>query len=216
MKRYIHNLLHYFKYLRQYFIYSIFNRYFYFDGTKIRYSKAFYNSVDSERVIEIPIAKYYLEKYGKNEVLEVGNVLSYYFNFPHDIIDKYEIADGVINEDIAEFKFNKKYNLIISISTLEHVGFDEPIKEYGKVDKSIKNLLKALKPGGKILITMPCGYNPEVDKIVEANPYNFKMTFYKRNALNVWKITDKQNALSSKYGSKYNAANSLVVIEISN
>jgi len=48
-------LLRYFKFLRQYFIYSIFNRYFYFDGTKIRYSKAFYNSVDNERVIEIPI-----------------------------------------------------------------------------------------------------------------------------------------------------------------
>jgi len=63
---------------------------------------------------------------------------------------------------------------------------------------------------------MPCGYNPEVDKIAENNQYNFKLTFYKRNALNVWKITDKQNALSSKYGSKYNAANSLVVIEISN
>jgi len=51
-------------------------------------------------------------------------VLSHYFAVKHDIVDKYEIAPSVVNEDLVNFKPGKKYDLIVSISTLEHVGWD--------------------------------------------------------------------------------------------
>jgi len=66
-----------------------------------------------------------VRKYRGKNILEIGNVLSRHIKLEHDILDKYETAKGVINEDIVDFKSEKKYDLIISISTLEHVGWDE-------------------------------------------------------------------------------------------
>jgi hypothetical protein len=75
-------------------------------------------------MIEVPIIYEMVkeaEAYGQ-KVLEVGNVLSHYFHVNHDIVYKYEKAKGVINEDVINFRLPKKYDLIISISTLEHMG----------------------------------------------------------------------------------------------
>jgi hypothetical protein len=44
-----------------------------------------------------------VNKYVGRNVLEVGNVLSHYFPVHHDVLDKYEKAKGVINEDVVEF-----------------------------------------------------------------------------------------------------------------
>ena len=52
-----------------------------------------------------------------------------YYKFEHDIVDKYEKKKGIINQDIVDYKPDKKYDLIISISTLEHVGWDETPRE---------------------------------------------------------------------------------------
>jgi hypothetical protein len=38
------------------------------------------------------------------------------------VLDKYEQAPGVINEDVVSFSPPQKYDLIVSVSTLEHVG----------------------------------------------------------------------------------------------
>ena len=45
-------------------------------------------------------------------------MLSYYFQVSHDILDKYEIVEGIINEDVVDYKSSKKYDLIISVLTL--------------------------------------------------------------------------------------------------
>jgi hypothetical protein len=55
-------------------------------------------------------------------------VLSYYFKVDHDILDKYEIIDGVINEDVVDFNPLKRYDLIISILSLPSVGWYEDIE----------------------------------------------------------------------------------------
>ena len=61
-------------------------------------------------------------------IFEVGSVLSHYFPINHDVLDKYEKGHGVINQDVVDFKPHNKYDLIVSISTLEHVGFDDNTK----------------------------------------------------------------------------------------
>jgi hypothetical protein len=68
-----------------------------------------------------------VKRYKERNILEIGNVLSHYFPVNHDIVDKYEKADGVINQDVVHFYSPKKYDLIVSVSTLEHVGWDEDL-----------------------------------------------------------------------------------------
>src|SRR6266516_2600109 len=75
-----------------------------------------------ERAVEIPLVMDMVRKYQGKNILEVGNVLSHHVRFEHDTLDKYEIAEGVTNADIVDFTSEKKYDLIVSISTLEHVG----------------------------------------------------------------------------------------------
>ncbi|WP_393972112.1 hypothetical protein OXIME_000719 [Oxyplasma meridianum] len=205
----------YFSYIRQYFRYTFIHRTFLFHNEKLKYSKKLYNSIDSERVVEIPIVKSYLKKFltSEGKCLEVGNVLNHYFYFNHDIIDKYEVGNGIRNEDIALVKFEKCYDLIISISTLEHVGFDEPIKEHGKIRKAIDNLINALCEKGKMIITVPVKYNPEIDELLQSNPYNFKITFLKRDKFNIWSETNENWSSLNAYGSKFPYANAIAVIE---
>ena len=73
-------------------------------------------------------------------MLEVGNVLSHYQRVCHDIVDKYEAREGVINEDVVSFDPGRRYALIVSISTLEHVGWDENPRETDKVSRALDNL----------------------------------------------------------------------------
>ena len=79
----------------------------------------------NERSIEVPIVMEIVNQNKGKRILEIGNVLSNYYKVSHDIVDKYEKAPNVINQDVVDFKTNEKYDLIVSISTLEHVGWDE-------------------------------------------------------------------------------------------
>lgn len=121
----------------------------------------------NERCIEIPIIKKIIEKNSAKKILELGNVLSHYMQVNHDVLDKYEKGEGVINKDVVNFKSDKKYDLIIAISTLEHVGWDEKNQDYKKVIKAVGNLKALLKRNGKIIITHPLGYNFYMDEFIK-------------------------------------------------
>jgi len=196
--------------------YVIFNRYFKVDEKKYRYFINIYNAVVGERVVEIPFAIDFLKKnkYEEKRVLEVGNVLSHYFKFKHEIIDKYEKESFVDNVDIVDFNPNKKYDIIISISTIEHIGFDEPIKEVGKSEKAIKKIIDLLDDKGIALITVPLKYNAEIDSIVKNNKIEFSKKYFlmRYSKYNLWKQTNIEEAMKCVYGSKYPAANSIAFL----
>ena len=93
----------------------------------------------NERTVAVPIWNLVRRFEEQNKkILEVGNVLSYYFKVNHDILDKYEIMDGVINEDVVDFRPSKQYDLIVSIVTLEHVGWSESSKEPAKIIRAFE------------------------------------------------------------------------------
>ena len=190
--------------------YLMFNKFFILDGKKYHYFINIYNSVVTERVVEIPFAKEFLSKNRGKSILEIGNVLSHYFSINHEIVDKYETNHRIINVDIIDFSTEKKYDLIISISTIEHVGFDEPHKDKGKSKKAILKIIDLLNSNGTAIITVPLGYNPEIDSIILSNEVSFtKKYFLKRVSIwNLWKETTMVDALKYKYGQKYPAANS--------
>jgi|SRR5665213_22877 len=136
--------------------------------------------LDNERAVEIGLARSFLRNRA-GDTLEVGNVLSTYLNFPHDVVDKYEQGPGVLNEDIVTYSPAKKYDTIVTLSTLEHVGWDEQPKDPAKLATAIKQLKSLLKPGGAMLVTMPLGYNPNVDQMIREHRLDLsELRFLKR------------------------------------
>ncbi|WP_449419482.1 hypothetical protein [Phormidium nigroviride] len=148
---------------------------FVFQGKELSYNRIQFNN-PSERAVEVAIAFDFLANLdSKKRILEVGNVLSHYENTLSDylgiksreIIDKYEIDIGVDNQDLISFLSPEKYNAIVSISTVEHIGQGaEPSGNYGQAVesrdleeplKAIAKIYDLLAVGGKALITVPFG-----------------------------------------------------------
>lgn len=129
----------------------------------------------NERAVEVPIVWQAVKTAITNNktILELGNVLPHYFQTHHDVIDKYELAEGVINQDIVSFSPKKKYDLIVGISTLEHIGWDEPKKEKSKIPKTLKKLRSLLKKNGQAILTFPLGHNAYLDDLAYSHKLDF-------------------------------------------
>ncbi|MGH2509757.1 MAG: hypothetical protein ACRDHZ_20445 [Ktedonobacteraceae bacterium] len=145
-------------------------------GTKIlTYNRISFNN-RSERAIEVPLALEFLAQYQSSErILEVGNVLQHYEHLmqkrftspPRRVIDKFEIGRDVENIDLMDMDPERKFQAIIAISTVEHVGqFCTPTGEFGELDskvdleaplKAIAKVYDLLEVGGRALLTVPFG-----------------------------------------------------------
>ena len=167
----------------------------------------------NERSVEIPIIWNIVKNNTGKMILEVGNVLSHYFKIDHDIVDKYEIRDHVINEDIVDFYAPEKYDLIVSISTLEHVGWDEHPRESMKILRAFDNLIRCLAPGGKIIATLPLGFNLEMDQLLKDNQLPLSEAFYLKRIStdNHWIQVRWEDIEGARYGDPFHCANALVI-----
>jgi hypothetical protein len=159
---------------------------FIFNGQELEYFRHNYNIAwDNERTVEVAIASTFLKSLDKkSKVLEVGNVLENYgtFHKVHDVLDKYDPAPHVLNEYVIYFKPVEKYDAIISISTLEHVGWDEDVRDPAKFITAVRNLTEnCLAPGGCMLVTVPLGYNTYLgDNLAMGADYFNEKYFLKR------------------------------------
>ncbi|MEP6498176.1 hypothetical protein [Microcoleus vaginatus] len=148
---------------------------FVFQGKELSYNRIKFNN-PSERAVEVAIAFDFLANLdSKKRILEVGHVLSHYENTLSDylgiksrqIIDKFEKDVGVDNQDLISFLSPEKYDAIVSVSTVEHIGQGaEPSGHYGQsVEsrdleeplKAIAKIYDLLATDGKALITVPFG-----------------------------------------------------------
>src|SRR5919107_1447406 len=202
---------------------------FRFQGNTYRYLfHPYLTTWRNERAAIIPIIWDIVKKSREQEkrILEVGNVLSYYFKVDHDILDKYEIMDGVINEDIVDFNPPKRYDVIISIFTLSSVGWYEDIeadragtnssgvshKDPNKVLRAINNLNRLLAPGGQIVVVHDLGYNPAMDKLLKSGELRFDKHYYlKRISGYRWKEVDGLDLNEVKYDRTTPSANEVLV-----
>jgi hypothetical protein len=166
------------------------NRTFAFNGSHYRYFYHRYNNTcETERCIEIPLARAFLEscRPGNGNVLEIGNVLNHYRYFQHTVVDKYETAEGVLNIDVRDFAPTQKYDAIISISTMEHVGWDEEPFDPDKAIRCIERLRDMLNPTARMLISFPIGHNARLDQaIVDGTLGNDELRGMKRTSGNTW------------------------------
>src|ERR1035437_9106134 len=184
---------------------------FFFAGKEHRYLLHPF-ALNNERTVEIAIANEFLgDKTG--QILEVGNVLSNYSSFPHDVVDKYEIAPSVINEDIVSFSPGKKYDIIVTLATRELGVWDEPPREPEKIIQAIAQLKELLKDGGSLLVTMPLGYNSCLDDLVRAGKTGFKEIRYLKRvtANNQWREARLEEVLTAQYNFPFPCANAIMV-----
>ncbi|HII10260.1 MAG: hypothetical protein ABSE71_04990 [Candidatus Micrarchaeaceae archaeon] len=192
---------------------ALVSREFVFEGRRYRYYVHSNGAVSDERTLEIPIAKAFIEENKPKNMLEVGNVLGIHFKagVNHTVVDKYEKGEGIINEDIVDYKPDRKFDMVISLSTMEHVGFDEELKDASKTEKSMRNILSMLEPDGKLLITVPVGYNPAMDDYIR-NTRLDKRFMLKTSAFNDWVETTEEEAFRHRSDSKYRRSNAVAII----
>ena len=162
---------------------------FVLDGREYEYLwHSFEATWRSERAVEIPIGLSALAGPDLRRTLEVGNVLRKYSDgrAAHEVIDKYEHAPGVTNADALTFS-GGPYDLIVSISTLEHVGYDEEPRDAAKAIRAVENLRGLLSPRGEMLATIPIGYNRELDDTLRDGSLGARVSYLARVGELRWK-----------------------------
>jgi hypothetical protein len=178
---------------------------FFWKGDEYEYFDHPYNqTATNERSAEVPIVMSLVEAYKGQRILEVGNVLNHYGALPRTVVDRHEKGEGVLNEDIEAFMPESAFDLIVSISTLEHVGWNEG--KYGKSEAPddgklsyVIDRLKAMSKG-RFLTTMPIGYNPPMDSRIRDDELGLDASYMVRTAPMCWREADRNEAMSQKYG----------------
>jgi hypothetical protein len=187
-------------------------RHFTFDGRQYPYLVHPYNETwSNERAVEVPIVLDEL-RHAAGPVLEIGNVLSHYGPTSHHIVDKYERAPNVVNEDIETFT-GGPYELIVTISTLEHVGWNR--REETRPERLLavlEHIRTLLLPGGRMVATVPLGYNHWLDERLRLDDLPWKRRFLRRISRRDWRQCNATEVATARYGSPYPRANAIAVL----
>lgn len=169
----------------------------------------------NERCVEIPIIREILSRKPSGQLLEVGNVLSHYDrSMNHAVVDKYERTkrQNLFTEDAETFSAGAPYDLIVSISTLEHVGHDETPRDADKIFRTVRHLRSLLSFSGEFVFTAPVGYSPSLDRLIDEGDGMIERLCLRRiNAQNEWKEADWDEIKSMKFHDPYPFANGLVI-----
>jgi hypothetical protein len=103
----------------------------------------------------------------------------------------------------------------VSISTLEHIGFDEKIKEPLKIIKAINNLKEnCLNKKGVIIFTLPLGYNLPLDNLLKQKKIRLDKAYYLKrtsNFLNQWQETSWTEIKDNHYNYPFPYANGIII-----
>ena len=191
-------------------------RQFSFNGGLLPCHYAHYNLTwCNERCVEVALGEWYLDQVD-GPVLEIGHVLGHYGRQGHAVVDKYESADGVRNVDITEWQPDERFALILSLSTFEHIGFDDTA-EAGSGKKILNAIAAAralLQPGGRLVLTLPLGYNPELDELIQNDGLGEdRATFLLRHGPREWSEVARHQAVGTPFGRPFPYANALMVAE---
>jgi hypothetical protein len=194
-------------------------RRFQFDGVSHPYHVARGNRTwDNERAVEVPIVWSELQRRGHSRgVIEVGNVLGHYFPIEHPVLDRYERSETVTwNEDVVTFQPPFAPELVISISTLEHVGHSEKPPDRAKFGLALEAILGWLAPGGRLLFTVPIGYNPAVRDYLDApHAARTSLRCMRRATLdNLWEQADYAEVRDFRYNRPLPCANAIAIVEL--
>jgi len=188
---------------------------FEYDGTTYPYfvhRHTWYN----ERTVELALASRLLRQHFGQPVLELGNVTRQFglTGAQHLVVDKYENAAGVERVDIVEFESPATFSLVLSLSTIEHVGFDEDVMDPDKPIVAADVLRRCVAPGGDLLVTFPLSYNQSFDARVRAGDFTdiTQLRYLKRiSGDNRWEEVGVDEVAGVRYGTPFPKANGIAV-----
>lgn len=171
-------------------------------GKDTKYFLHKYNTTwRNERAVELAAATAFLAENQGGPFLEFGNVLQHYgFRQPDVVVDLYEKGPRITNVDIVDFASEKKFKVMVSISTIEHVGWDERPRSAEKTAMALDRLVSHLTSDGKLFITAPTGHNPYLDAMIRDGVPNVeRQVFYVRDRFD-W--SPSPDFVAIPYGSK--------------
>lgn len=190
-------------------------RSFSLEGRSYPYYCGRYNTTwHHERAVELPVSWEIVRRFAPEQVLEVGNVLPHYFKTSHTVVDKDEADPRVVNSDIVEFTTDRRFELILSISTLEHVGFDySETAEPEKILVAVEHLRGLMSDHGRLLITLPMGYNPHLDRLLRGGELRFDRTLALQRVSqdNRWREAAWVDIARARYNDPFRGANGVVI-----
>ncbi len=172
-------------------------------GRRYPYCYADFNHAwGTERTVEVPIALELLRHSPPHQTLEVGNVLSHYAPTEHPVVDRFELGPHVVNQDVADYDPPGPLDLIVSVSTLEHVGWDEVPREQAKLPRVVRRLRSWLSPSGEAWVTVPLGYNRWLDRLLASGELGADRAFFLRRLSfdNRWAECSYDAAATARYG----------------
>lgn len=165
----------------------------------------------NERIVEIPVIRRHVDSAG-DSMLEVGNVLGQYLGRRWPTVDLVEKETGVTNCDILDWK-GGPYDLVVSISTFEHIGLDYGEKDPMRAIDAVIHCCGLLAPKGRFVFTVPLGYHPVLDEWL-LNRWGGTKRFLKRiSADNRWRQGTTEEVKGAKYGEPFKFANAIIVGE---
>jgi hypothetical protein len=123
----------------------------------------------NERCVEIGLGRHVLGGRDPSQVIELGNVLPLAGLGGHTVIDKYERGDDVLNVDILDYVPTRRFDLAVSISTLEHVGWDEDPRDPGKAAAALERFSRL---ADDLLVTIPVAYHPAFEDAFVTGPFD--------------------------------------------
>lgn len=172
----------------------------------------------NERCVELALARAIMADVPRERLLEVGHVTPHYFRGGHLVVDKYET--GSLQLDIVDFEPAERFDLILSISTFEHIAFDEPgatpapPEVAARVAAALHRCRSLLAPGGLLAITVPIGYNPALDAMIADGELGWDgATWFKRFPRRRWRQVSRSEAVRCRYGRPHAFANAILLAE---
>ena len=156
----------------------------------------------NERGVEIPLAQAFLDRH-QGAALELGNVLTNYGRDGHVVVDKYERQRGVLNVDIVDYRPPEQFDCIVSVSTLEHVGWDEEPQDARKIPRAVGHLRALLAPSGRLFVTCPLSYNPHLDRLIRDDALGADTQVFLVRDGEQWAQTDQEAAFAQAKTDRY-------------
>jgi SAM-dependent methyltransferase len=169
----------------------------------------------TERAVEVPVVQRIVDRRRGGRLLELGNVLSHYRAQDHLVVDKYERAEGVLNRDVLDLGDLGGFDLIVAISTLEHVGRDEHPRRPDAAIEAVRAVRSRLSPGGTLVMTVPVGYNPPFDQALREGAVPLRRAAALRRAgPTSWRQVPLEDAWRAPYDFLLFSARAVVFAEL--
>lgn len=169
----------------------------------------------SERAIEIPLVIHFLENHIKDEPLvELGCVTPYYLfkRENHTVYDYLDPHPANTPKDLRDLSDDDYKTNILTVSTLEHINLSDYGIEQNAIN-SISVLEKIINNAKKYFISVPLGYNAELDRYLLSHDLGEIYVTRRADNPNDWEIIDKAALTDSqkKFGS-YCTATTICII----